>query len=360
MKNLILIPFTAILFVIITANFSAQSVSVPPSYGSLQDYKIQTEDNSTLKNPKSNLHTSNITIIESQSFNSGHAMDTIWRNVAQGLGHNAVILPQSTLDDSAFFSTTNILIISSGVISLPANRINTIKSFVMSGKNVYLQCEYLASFETNQAFATLVNSLGGTFTWGSTLNGDISPMLVLGSLSNTPNNVPSISYYWYGVYGTGNSTIGYFMQYQGNNFGFIFTPANPNYGTIVTQTDQDWIRERTSIPLMQNILSRLGAIIGIQPISTEIPDKFTLSQNYPNPFNPTTKIRFDISGSSVAQTFLSVYDQLGREVAVLVNQELRPGSYEVDWNASNFPSGVYFYKLSAGNFTETKKMVLIK
>lgn len=100
--------------------------------------------------------------------------------------------------------------------------------------------------------------------------------------------------------------------------------------------------------------------VGVNQISTEIPENFSLSQNYPNPFNPVTKIKFAISGSSVAQTFLSVYDILGREITVLVNQKLQPGSFEVDFDGSNLPSGVYYYKLESGTFIETKKMVLIK
>ena len=119
---------------------------------------------------------------------------------------------------------------------------------------------------------------------------------------------------------------------------------------------------------MQNILSRLGAIIGIQPISSEIPVQFSLSQNYPNPFNPTTKIRFSIplsrgvtaEGSRGVLVNLTIYDVMGRVVETLHNGELKPGTYEADWNASNFPSGVYFYRLSASDYTETKKMVLIK
>jgi len=108
-----------------------------------------------------------------------------------------------------------------------------------------------------------------------------------------------------------------------------------------------------------------GGVTFINPISNEIPQSFSLSQNYPNPFNPSTKIRFAISGTSVAQSFLSVYDVLGREVATLVNESLKPGSYEVEWNASNFPSGVYYYKLvvsdnTKNGLTDTKKMVLIK
>ncbi|NOS84162.1 MAG: T9SS type A sorting domain-containing protein [Ignavibacteria bacterium] len=101
--------------------------------------------------------------------------------------------------------------------------------------------------------------------------------------------------------------------------------------------------------------------------STETPNEFSLSQNYPNPFNPVTKIKFAVSGTSTAQTTLAVYNVLGHEVSVLVNQQLQPGTYEADWDASAYPSGVYYYKLeirqagsASGSFTETKKMVLIK
>ncbi len=101
-----------------------------------------------------------------------------------------------------------------------------------------------------------------------------------------------------------------------------------------------------------------GNPIGIINISSEIPNKFSLSQNYPNPFNPVTNIEFAISKSSFVK--LSVYDALGKEIDVLVNENLSPGIYRADWNASKHPSGVYFYKLSTDGFTETKKMMLIK
>jgi hypothetical protein len=104
--------------------------------------------------------------------------------------------------------------------------------------------------------------------------------------------------------------------------------------------------------------------IGIQPISTEIPTKFELFQNYPNPFNPVTKIRFDIPllrGVSEGRgVLLRIYDILGKEIAKLVNEDLKPGTYEIDWNAENYPSGVYFYSLITNNFTQTKKMVVLK
>lgn len=98
--------------------------------------------------------------------------------------------------------------------------------------------------------------------------------------------------------------------------------------------------------------------IGIVPVSSEIPDNFSLHQNYPNPFNPVTKIKFDISSQSI--TKIIIYDLLGREVTTLVDEQLKPGTYEVDWDGTGFASGVYFYSLVTNDFVETKRMVLVK
>jgi plastocyanin len=93
-----------------------------------------------------------------------------------------------------------------------------------------------------------------------------------------------------------------------------------------------------------------------------IPAEFKLLQNFPNPFNPTTKIRFDIPQGESRDRFvkLVIYDQLGREIASLVNESLKPGSYESEWDATNFSSGIYFYKLTTEDFIETKRMILVK
>jgi hypothetical protein len=90
----------------------------------------------------------------------------------------------------------------------------------------------------------------------------------------------------------------------------------------------------------------------------QLPSSFTLSQNYPNPFNPSTQIQFSIPQAGFVS--LKVYDMLGREVATLVHQELTPSSYSITWNAANVASGVYLYRLDAGNYSVTKKMVLMK
>jgi hypothetical protein len=103
-------------------------------------------------------------------------------------------------------------------------------------------------------------------------------------------------------------------------------------------------------------------IIGIENIGTSIPADYRLGQNYPNPFNPSTKIRFSVPAGIFANTpvQLKIYNILGQEAAMLVDKILRPGEYEVTFNAESFSTGVYFYRLIAGDFTETKKMVLIK
>ena len=109
---------------------------------------------------------------------------------------------------------------------------------------------------------------------------------------------------------------------------------------------------------MARQLCEAGFIIGINPVSSIVPDKFSLFQNYPNPFNPATKIKFDIAKQSNAK--IIIYDAVGREITVVLNEQLRAGTYSIDWNANNYPSGVYFYKLQTESYSETKKMMLIK
>lgn len=101
--------------------------------------------------------------------------------------------------------------------------------------------------------------------------------------------------------------------------------------------------------------------IGIKPISSTIPKEFKLYQNYPNPFNPGTTIKFDIPNKGVQPLVkIVVYDIIGREVAVLFNDKLSPGTYTIKWSADAVASGVYFYKLTAGDFSDVKKLILLK
>jgi len=106
----------------------------------------------------------------------------------------------------------------------------------------------------------------------------------------------------------------------------------------------------------------ISELVGNSNITQSVPKSYVLYQNYPNPFNPSTVIQFTIpvGDAYMRPVQLKIYDILGKEVATLVNGEISAGKHEVEWNATNFPSGVYFYKLTVGSFTETKKMLMIK
>ena len=106
-----------------------------------------------------------------------------------------------------------------------------------------------------------------------------------------------------------------------------------------------------------------GGVISVNQISSEIPENFVLFQNYPNPFNPVTKIKFDITQDVRRQTKdvkLIIFDILGKEVVTLMNEKLSAGSYEVEFDGSNLPSGIYFYRLETESFIKSKSMVLLK
>ncbi len=184
-------------------------------------------------------------------------MDSVWYDVALGMGHTAMILPYTTLLDTSFFSTTDVLIISNATVALFPSDIKTILWCIRKGKPVYLQTEYLPEFVTNQAFASIVDSLGGIFDWEENYSGDLVGMKVIGSFATTPNVIPPLDYYWYSVSGTGDCHMMYFLEYGAAYHGFQFISHDPLFGSMITTTDQDWIQERTSTQLMENIITHL-------------------------------------------------------------------------------------------------------
>ena len=105
-------------------------------------------------------------------------------------------------------------------------------------------------------------------------------------------------------------------------------------------------------------VSYINVHILIYDITTEIPSKYDLAQNYPNPFNPVTNLEFGIS--NLRFVTLKVYDMLGKEVSTLVNEKQSPGTYQVEFDAGSLTSGIYFYRLTSGDFTDTRRMMLIK
>jgi hypothetical protein len=141
---------------------------------------------------------------------------------------------------------------------------------------------------------------------------------------------------------------------NGADFGEVFTASNDLYGFDVYTNGCSigWAGGDAGTAIKMDLV-----LTGINSNGT-IPENFYLFQNYPNPFNPSTKISFVLPQANNVK--LTVYDALGREVAVLVNEFRQAGQWNAEFNASALSSGIYFYRLEAGSFTETKKMLLIK
>ena len=108
---------------------------------------------------------------------------------------------------------------------------------------------------------------------------------------------------------------------------------------------------------LRPIMGLPNAVVSVES-TKQSPVKFALFNNYPNPFNPTTTIKYEIP--KTVNVSLKVYDILGREVKTLINQEQKPGFYEIPFGNDELASGIYFYRLQAGNFIQTKKMILLK
>ncbi|MCI0707150.1 MAG: T9SS type A sorting domain-containing protein [Ignavibacteriae bacterium] len=130
------------------------------------------------------------------------------------------------------------------------------------------------------------------------------------------------------------------------------------YNVSATPVDSFTVPAYTAKVYSNKSNTELGIPTSVEKLGDNAPREFRLLQNYPNPFNPATNFEFRIANSEFVQ--LRVYDILGREVVTLVNEELRSGVYHTQWDARNQPSGVYFYRIQAGDFVETKKMLLLK
>ena len=143
---------------------------------------------------------------------------------------------------------------------------------------------------------------------------------------------------------------GSWVQQQGSEFGQGFFRSIYAYNDSIV-----WVVGNGKILFTEN-----GGIVNIEQLNSEIPKDFELYQNYPNPFNPKTVISYSLELTGKYLVNLKVFDVLGNEVAVLVNEKQNAGSYSVTFDGSYLPSGVYYYRLDAGEFVETRRMALIK
>lgn len=156
-----------------------------------------------------------------------------------------------------------------------------------------------------------------------------------------------------------------------------FIAGSNGFIAKTTDSGENWVQQNSNVNVNLNTLFYInkdtifaggengvllrtynGGIIGININGNEIPAKFKLHQNYPNPFNPVTRINFQVPVSSFVK--LSIYDELGREIDILIDDKLNPGDYYINWNSSNFPSGIYFCKMTSNDYTQSIKMSVVK
>lgn len=131
-----------------------------------------------------------------------------------------------------------------------------------------------------------------------------------------------------------------------------------NYRNIEEDRSFGMHNPRFTVGLLYLSIGKLGGTVSIDDLNSELPSTYALSNNYPNPFNPTTTINFSIPEQTNVKVI--IYDALGNQVDVVANEVKSAGNYSVKWNAVNYASGIYFYKLETDNFVQVRKMVLMK
>jgi len=269
------------------------------------------------------------------------------------------------------------ILVNSSIVSVGTNR-NTICDFKVNGVQYNTRTDFVfpnGSNVTVQALSPKV--VGGTQyvfqNWSDngdtthtiTVNNNISltafykiqfKLIMNSSIGNTfGGNVfyDSATAFTFGVTGrfvNYNNQTYQFRGWTGSGVGSYTSPDSSGFDTVVTRPNG------IINPIVQT--ARWLQVTSVQNISTEIPKEYKLYQNFPNPFNPVTTIEFDIVKTQDVK--LQVYDILGREIRTLIETNLGAGKYRVQFNAVDLPSGIYFYKLTTPDYTNIKRMILMK
>lgn len=246
-----------------------------------------------------------------------------------------------------------------------------VNSLAVNGNNIFAGASTGVYISTNNGNTWLQTSLDNQFVWSLIVNqGNIFAGTDYGGVYISTNNGNT----WEHASMTGKAVMS--LAESGNN---IFA-GTWTYGVYLSKDNgETWIQKNQGFGnINMNIISLmiyndyifagswensvwrryLDEIIPVKSIKENVLDKYALHQNYPNPFNPNTKVKFDIA--KLSDVRLIVYDILGREVATLVNERLKAGTYDVDFEGTNLPSGVYYYRLETDGFVDVKKMLLVK
>jgi len=303
-----------------------------------------------------------------QSTNNGD----YWVAVSNGLGNNAKVNTLLTKGTSIYAGTASGVYVTTnnGGLWTQSGLTWDTRILFLNGNTIYAGT-YLGglhiSTDNGTSWMARNSGLGNMRVLSITVNGNNLFAGTEGGIFLSTNNGLNWTAGWltnqtiYSLAASNNrifigSNIGSLVSFDNGlswiNINFGFVSVTNVYSYLI---NNDHIFAGTNNSVWRHVLSE---VIGISTISNHVPKTYSLSQNYPNPFNPSTKIKFDVLRSNIVT--LKVFDVLGREIATLVNEQVKPGTYEVDWNASNYPSGVYFYTMRTEGYTETKRMILIK
>jgi len=241
----------------------------------------------------------------------------------------------------------------------------TIYKTTNSGKNwtVFndtIRCNVIKAYDENIFIAEYNNIVSRTIDGGQSWESNQFDSLFWGNdIEFIPGNPAKV---WYSSY----ELNVFFSSDTGKSWGkeFELISLRPN-DIVFTDENNGWLLANQPSTGRKTRIFRTtngghgGIVISVDDNDLRInPTGFKLEQNYPNPFNPTTSLQYTIDSRQFVT--LKVFDLLGREVATLVNEEKPSGEYEVEFDGTNLPSGIYFYRLKAGQYSETRKMVLLK
>ena len=298
-------------------------------------------------------------------------------------GSTTSIYYDKSTDGGTTFGTD--IIISSGTTpnNLPngAQTFPSIAADISGGpRNGYLYVVF-SDARNGDADIFLCSSTNGGNNWSAPVRAN-NDAIGNGKLQYWPwigvNDNGNIAILWLDTRNTANNTIFESYLARSSDGGLTFTNellssqpsptsvpgSNVRFGDYIcidywkNKIVPVWTDERAGGYDMEIYTAAINTIVGVEPIAKEVPAEYKLFQNYPNPFNPSTNIRYQVSNNGFVT--LKIYDVLGKEISTLVNEKHVAGTYEVAFNATQYPSGVYFYKLTTDRYTDTKKMILLK
>ncbi len=245
-------------------------------------------------------------------------------------------MPGTFISDTAYFNS------SSGSIQVGMTALSH-PSLAFSTDGTVLTCVFSVVRDYSSSYGFYYNSIYGSY---STNNGATwsNPRPIECSIPQSETTCASCDEIYPSLSKTGNSPYLFHVTYSLSE-----CPGSASFVDVTTPICKVYQVYKRFCPQVET---------GVTGISGEMPQSYSLLQNYPNPFNPKTVIRFDIAKSSEVK--IAVYDVSGKEVSRLVQQKLDAGKYSIDFDGSNYASGIYFYSIIAGEYVQTKKMVLVK